>query len=100
MVVFGGDIKTALYFVCVCVRARARVRACVRMYVCVRVCECQCMCACVCNEQTLSARLNASVALLYFVIVNIVNNCRSYDSCEKRALYKCKLLLIDFFFFK
>ena len=59
-----------------CVCACVCICACARACVCVCVCVCACVCVRVCNEQTLSTRLNASVALLYFAFVNSVNNCK------------------------
>ena len=47
------------------------------MCACVRACVCACVraCVCVCVMSTLNASFNASVALVYFVlVVNVLNN--------------------------
>ena len=45
-----------------------------------------CVCVCVYGEQVISVWLNASVALVYFVIVNVLNNCRAVSFCDKGYL--------------
>ena len=49
-----------------------------------------CVCVCVCDKQVISAWLSASVALVYFVIVNVVNELKTvkcYELLWIRELY-------------
>ena len=77
-------------YLCVCMRACVRACVCVCVRACVRACVC--VCVCVCDEQVLSAWLNASVAPVYFVTVNVTK--KRCGLLWERAPCKCK-----FFFF-
>ena len=45
------------------------------------MCVCVCVCVCARDEKAIYAPLNLSVAPVYFVIVNVVNNCEVLMSC-------------------
>ena len=64
---------------CVCVCVRVCVCACVRACVRVRVCVCVCVCvrARMCDEQVISAWINAFVAPVNYIIVNVVDSCQA-----------------------
>ena len=57
------------------------------------------MCVCVCVRVCVRVRARASVSLVYFVILDVVTNCKAPWAPWETALFKCKLLFFPLLYF-